>query len=386
MDACPREVHASTARPGAVALGAVLAAALVVAPACTDSRSSLTGADGEPTGSEPTPETTSCDLEMEFVTDSRAGRDGIPALTDPRTISAEQAEARGVPSPEARVVGIVLGSEMLAIPHNILWYHEIVNLNRSRVGLRLAVTYCPLTGSALAFDRSVVGGDEFGVSGLVYKNNLVMYNRRTDESLWPQMLAEARCGRGTGTELPVHPVLETTWERWRSLHPETRVVSRDTGWDRPYDTYPYSDYEQLDFFYFPMPDVSARLPLKERLLGIPGVDGGRGVAVPFGALEERGVYAAVPVDLDSGTGVVLWDAAGRAARAYHAELDGEQVKLEAGPDGIFDAATGSRWTVEGRAVDGPLEGRALEPVAEAYVAFWGAWAAFFPETEVWTDA
>ncbi len=89
MDACPREVHASTARSGAVALGVLLAAALVVAAACTDSRSSLTGADGEPTGSEPTPETTSCDLEMEFVTDSRAGRDGIPALTDPRTISAE---------------------------------------------------------------------------------------------------------------------------------------------------------------------------------------------------------------------------------------------------------------------------------------------------------
>jgi len=94
-------------------------------------------------------------------------------------------------------VGVVVGDEAMAIPHNIFWHHEIVNLNTS--GEQLTVSYCPLTGSSLAFDRGAVNGQEFGVSGLLYKNNLVMWNRTAEESLWVQMEGEAGCGPGRGT-------------------------------------------------------------------------------------------------------------------------------------------------------------------------------------------
>ena len=78
-----------------------------------------------------------------------------------------------------RVIGIEVGGQYLAIPHNILWWHEIVNFDD--LGVLLSVTYCPLTGSSMVFDRSaVVDGDSFGVSGLLFNNNLIMFNRRAD--------------------------------------------------------------------------------------------------------------------------------------------------------------------------------------------------------------
>ena len=148
--------------------------------------------------------------------------------------------------PSDRVIGIEIDGEYLAFPHNILWYHEIVNMDE----LGLAVTYCPFTGSSMVFHRATVGGDEFGVSGLLFKNNLVMYNRvggrrfvaGDEETLWPQMLAGGRCGPSEGDPLKMYPSLEIEWADWKALHPDARVVSGDTSFGRPYTRYPYGDY------------------------------------------------------------------------------------------------------------------------------------------------
>lgn len=137
------------------------------------------------------------------------------------------------------MVGLILDGEPLAVPHNVLWWHEIVNLNRG--GKQLAVTYCPLTGSSIVFDRASVEGDEFGVSGLLWQNNLIMYNRRTTESLWPQMLGQARCGPATGQSLDPYPAIEMTWEGWKKIHPNTGVVSASESLGRDRRIYPYGD-------------------------------------------------------------------------------------------------------------------------------------------------
>lgn len=140
-----------------------------------------------------------------------APRDGIPALTDPVLVSVGDGSADYL-LPTDRVIGLALAGEYIAIPHNILWWHEIVNLN----DFGLAVTYCPFTGSSMVFHRSAVDGAEFGTSGLLYKNNLVMYDRTTavdrDETLWPQMLAGGRCGPGEGVALTMSPAIEMEWE------------------------------------------------------------------------------------------------------------------------------------------------------------------------------
>ena len=99
-------------------------------------------------------------------------KDAIQALSDPSMIPADHRDADYL-LPTDRVIGIEIDGEYLAFPHNILWWHEIVNMN----ALGLAVTYCPLTGSSMVFRRDVVGGVEFGVSGFLFKNNLVMYDR-----------------------------------------------------------------------------------------------------------------------------------------------------------------------------------------------------------------
>lgn len=306
-------------------------------------------------------------------------KDAIPALLDPPTSSAAAA-ATAFLRDDDRVIGLMVDGAPLAVPLNILWHHEIVNLTAG--ALDLAVTHCPLTGSSLAFDRSGAAGAEFGVSGLLYRNNLLMYDRSAEESLWPQMARGARCGSRDGTPLAMHPVVEMRWSAWRTLHPTTRVVGSDTGWDRDYTVYPYGDYDDLHNaeLLYPLTGLDPTRPPKERVLGLP--DGRGGVAYPFGVLAEGGERAVVQ---ERGH-VVFWDATAEAAAAFRPEAGGRSLTFVVEGAGIVDVETGSVWSVDGRGVAGPLAGAVLEPMAEAYVAFWFAWAAFQPEADLWEGA
>lgn len=343
---------------------------------------SLACSGGEPTGArnpEPQPEI-SCSIPLDQVVDGGVGRDGIPALTDPRLVPASDPEADYL-LPDDRVLGIRIGEELVAVPHNILWWHEIVNFNRG--GLALAVTYCPLTGSSLVFDRSVAGGSEFGVSGLLFNNNLMMFDRTAEPSLWPQMSRGARCGPKTGDELELYPSVEISWQGWEALHPETKVVSGRTGFSRDYTRYPYGDYEELNnsVTLFPMPPIDGRRPPKERVLGIPlGGDGG--IAFPFLELGRAGRQA-VHTQVAEGPVVVLWQRSAEAAAAFFARAPGMELTFEVRDGRFVDRETGSEWDLSGTAIGGPLAGSRLEPLSDAFVAFWFAWASFQPETAIW---
>jgi hypothetical protein len=312
------------------------------------------------------------------------GRDGIPALTDPLFVSASPGPDNDYVLSHNRVVGLILDGKPLAIPHNVLWWHEIVNLNRG--GEQLAVTYCPLTGSSIVFDRASVDGNEFGVSGLLWQNNLIMYNRRTNESLWPQMLGQARCGPATGQSLDHYPAIEMTWEGWKKIHPNTEVVSASENLGRDWRIYPYGDYESLSHNAFlfgdAMPPRDPRRPAKERVLGIPDPLEG-GIAFPFGALEGLGDVGVVEAEVGGEPVVVFWDTELQAAAAYRPVRDGMLLTFSVRDGAILDNQTGGVWNIHGEGSGGAENGTRLEPVAEAYVAFWGAWAAFHPETELW---
>ena len=154
-------------------------------------------------------EPTTCDLFSNLVFDGGVGRDGIPALTTP-DIGTEDDEAllRDVD----RILGVAINGTARAYPFFVLWWHEIVNDTLG--GEPVLVTYCPLTGSGLAFDPRHDGRAlNFGVSGLLFENNLMMFDRET-ESLWPQLLLGAGCGPERGAELRRVPVVETTWGEW----------------------------------------------------------------------------------------------------------------------------------------------------------------------------
>jgi hypothetical protein len=153
-------------------------------------------------------------------------------------------------------------------------WHEIVN--DTIAGEPIAITFCPLCGSSLAFRREVNGqATTFGVSGKLFNSNLIMYNRIDDtqqsqQSYWQQETGQAIIGPAAtrGEELEFVVMSSTTWQNWKELHPQTEVLSRDTGFDsyqaaNRYDQYPYGTYEQDGELYFGIENEDTRLPLKE---------------------------------------------------------------------------------------------------------------------------
>ncbi len=342
---------------------------------------------GEPTGTgppgsprqEPRAPLLSCTIPIDQIFDGGVGKDGIPALNNPTLVPATHADADYL-LPGDRVIGLVSRDGPVAVPLNILWWHEVVNLDLP--DRRVAVTHCPLTGSSLVFDRAVAGGAEFGVSGLLFRSNLILYDRSPSESLWPQMTRAATCGEASRTPLPMVPSFEMTWAGWKDLHPDTRVVSRRTGHSRNYRVYPYGDYDRRDNFetLFPVV-VDTRRPPKERVLGIP-IAGDGGIALPFGELAFQR-QRAVHITLRDGPAVVLWDSDAAAAVAFFRTVGDTTLHFDLVSRRWVDRETGSVWSLAGHATEGPLAGTRLRPVAEAYVAFWFAWAAFQPETVIW---
>ena len=349
----------------------------LVVGGCDSSPSTGGGPGG---GGDPDFNTSNCTIPTSrLVSGCQGGADCIPSIDgitpgDDRLVAPQGTASL---SDSSRVIGMVVGDRALAVPHSILWTHEIVNVD-DWGGRSFAITYCPLTGSSLAFDRSVIDGAEFGVSGLLFDNNLVMYDRRDSQSLWPQMSRRATCGANVGASLSMVPLVEMQWDRWRQLHPDTRVVSDGGGFDRPY---PYGNYESPNTDPLVDMPVDTRRAPKERVLGLPNGSGG-GIALPFGELAKSGDVSVVRVPAGGTQATVFWSEDAQAARAF------ETSRSFSVRDGqIVDDATGSVWSVEGRAIEGSLagEGAQLTPLDTGYVAFWFAWAAFQPDTVIWTN-
>jgi len=323
------------------------------------------------------------------VADILAGarKDGIPALTDPTRLRGNGSGA-DYPELDDRIIGVLFDGEPIAVPERVFWYHEVVNVTLG--GSAVAITHCPLTGSSLAFDRGAVGDAEFGVSGLLYLNNLIMYDRSAgEESLWPQMLRGARCGDRDGVSLPMIPVIEMTWGGWLTLYPDSDVVSEATGFGFDYDDYPYGSYSEPDNrqVLYPLAEpMDLRRPPKERVLGIP--DGSGGIAFPFGELIREatdlgGDLATVRGATSDGDFVVFWDGRREGGMAFRPEMDGQPLTFEVAGGAIRDVESGSAWTVDGASTSGTYFGRTLEAVPEAFVAYWFAWPAFYADIDLW---
>ena len=192
----------------------------------------------------------------------RAGgppRDGIPALTDPNREAVGEAD-RWLEGDD-RVIGLVVGGEAVAYPIRILNWHEVVN---DVVGGRpLVVTYCTLCGTGVVFDATLGEGRMlFGVSGLLYKSDMLFFDRRT-ESLFSQLMLKAISGPLRGTELNAVPSLTTTWDAWKARHADTSVVSLVTGHFRDYGTDPYRWYRKSSQTMFPVRDADRSRGPKE---------------------------------------------------------------------------------------------------------------------------
>ena len=320
-----------------------------------------------------------CELPQDEIFFGCSGRDCIPSLTDPTLV--ETTEISYLDDTD-RVIGLMLDGKPTAIPHNILWWHEIINYDGTTD--QIAITYCPLTGSSIVFDRAAIGGAELGVSGLLYQNNLIMYDRNETEALWSQMLTGARCNSSKGVTLATVSHVEMTWGGWKELHPGTQVIAGNTGFNRNYTQYPYDDYEieNNSDLLFPMENLDCRRPPKERALGIPGEEGSA-LTFPFGKLDEMGAKAVVKTNFEGQDVLVMWDREKRSAVAFHPEtVEGAAVDISVQNDAFVDANTGSVFQLDGMATEGDLATQSLRSIEEAYVAFWFAWPAFHPNTMI----
>jgi Protein of unknown function (DUF3179) len=313
--------------------------------------------------------------------------DGIPALDHPKFVRASDVTSLKAREP---VLAVQIGDDARAYPIEIMTWHEIANDTVADVPV--AVSYCPLCNSAIAYDRRLDQRIlDFGTSGKLYQSALVMYDRQT-ESLWSHFTAQAVAGVLTGAQLRTIPVATVSWGDWRRAHPHGLVLSRDTGYDRPYGQNPYLGYDDVNTppFLF-SGEVDGRFAAKERVVGVRS--GGDAIAILNRDLKRHPVIETSV----GGRSVIVWRKPGTASAlddsdlpngrdvgatgAFEPVIDGQHLTFERTKGGFRDHETGSGWDVLGRAITGPLAGRTLTPV-EHVDTFWFAWATFLPNTRV----
>jgi len=264
------------------------------------------------------------------------GRDCIPSIDNPKFETAEEADTWLLA--DDRIFALDYNGATRAYPQRIMNWHEIVNDEANDTPI--AVTFCPLCGSALAFERKVDGViTEFGVSGKLHNSDLVMYDRY-EGNLWQQITGEAIVGPAARRDeiLVKVPIITVEWSQWRAEHPDTEVLSRDTGFSRNYDQYPYGTYEQND----------------ELLFGVKGLDNSLQIKTPVYGIEVDGLSKAYPESVFEKSNKFT-DKLGAVALNLSKDSDGNVMITRAGT------------------------GEEIIPIR----LFWFAWAAFHPNTELY---
>ncbi|MBI2451731.1 DUF3179 domain-containing protein [Candidatus Pacearchaeota archaeon] len=265
---------------------------------------------------------------------------GIPALAEKniKFVSVEEAD-EWIEDNELVLALNYKGVERV-YPLQILVWHEIANDNVA--GDPILITYCPLCGSGIAYERKIeINGEKietrFGTSGKLYNSNLVMYDEETD-TYWQQIDGKAIIGELTGQELKEISIDTVVWRDWKSSHKNSEVLSQETGFSRQYGRDPYGNYYEDSFLIFDVENRDDRIHPKTVVLGI----------------EIEGNYKAYRED-DLIKEKVIED-----------EIDGVRIRIERGNDGIVK-----------------IENIETEEEIVKERDFWFAWYAFHPETELY---
>ena len=342
----------------------------------TGTTGSNTSTTGSNTGSSSSSSDENWLIPVSQVKDGGPGKDGIPSIQRPIFISSTDSEANYLKDSDL-VIGIVRGTEIKAYPHIILDWHEIVNDNIN--GEFIALNYCPLTGTAFSWNREINGVvTNFGVSGLLYNANLILYDRLTDSN-WSQIRLQCVNGELKGEFPKTFKVVETTWGMWKKLYPNTKVLSTRTGFSRSYGIYPYGDYNtNNNNFIFSVNPLNTRLPSKERVFAI--IENNKTKVYRFS---------------DFGNGKVIKDSfngkdyliVGNKDVISSYELTGDFVSLNYVYDFndseyFFKDRTGNKYTIFGEVIEGPKNGQNLVNPTSV-VSYWFAIAAFYPNPDVY---
>lgn len=313
-------------------------------------------------------------IPISDVLDGGPGKDGIPALENPDFALAHQIS---YVDDDDLVIGFKNGNDIRAYPHAILDWHEIVNDNIGDISV--AVTYCPLTGTGIGWNRRINGTETtFGVSGLLYNTNLIPYDRATNSN-WSQILNESVNGNLLGEKADLIYLFETDFKTWKTMYPTTKVVSVITGFNRTYGITPYGDYATNNsFFIFPV-DKDPRLPLKQRVMAI--VDGTDAKAYTFDNFNSENIIN----DTFKGNNYMV---VGNANFIVAFQLKGDYETLDFqyafdGSEVLMTDNENNSWNVFGEAISGPRVGEKLAN-ASSFMAYWFSVPAFYA-TDIYSN-
>jgi hypothetical protein len=330
--------------------------------------------------------------------DNLLPRDAIPSIDDPKFATIEVADS--FMDPDEQVIGLIINGDARAYPLAILSSHEIVNDVVG--GEPVAVTWCPLCYTALVFSREVESHSQplnFGVSGKLLRNTLVMYDRQS-RSLWSQLYGAAIDGEMAGTRLAFFPSLLTSWQAWKAEQLETLVLSKpftceqfncgtySTNPRGSYDIDPYASYynsAEEGVLNRQVPREEGRLigKAKKRVLGLRFGSVQR--AYPFTVLKDQGLIH----DTINDVPIVIWfEQDTESGTAYLRKLDDHVLTFDEDqeePGILVDQETGGRWSAAtGIALSGPLEGRRLDALVVT-PAFEFGWYGYFPNSQTYTN-
>ncbi|MDC9723003.1 MAG: DUF3179 domain-containing protein [Urechidicola sp.] len=298
-------------------------------------------------------------------------KDGIPKLDSPTMVTATQATYL---SDIDIVFGLVINGEARAYPKRILAWHEFLTEDIGKQSI--AVVYCTLCGTVIIYDTEFNSvKHKLGTSGFLYRSNKLMYDQAT-QSLWSTILGQPLVGplADQNIELSTLPVETTTWGKWRERHPNTQVLSIETGHTRNYDEgEAYKDYFADDKLMFPVLRLDIRLSNKARVfIPRPKNYTSQPLAVSVEYLKRKRIYQN---QIEEQRLLIITENNG-ASRAY--AIDEQQFKSY--KDGRLLDNKGEVWKVKDGALIGPEKQRLSR--LPSHEVFWFAWINVFPETRI----
>ncbi len=317
------------------------------------------------------------------VYDGGPGKDGIPALSNPAFVSPAEATYL---SSSSRVLVYKNDNNVRIYPHAILNWHEIINDNVS--GTKITISYCPLTGSGIGYESKVEQEGisketTFGVSGLLYNTNLILYDRLTD-SYWSQMRLQCVGGELKGQYPDFVPLLETSFASAKQMFPTATVVSSNTSIysENQYKRYPYGDYRtNNNNLIFPVSPDDNRLPRKERVLGIVSETVKR-------VYRFKNFSNSIQVINDDLGGIPVVIAGSKsfdfisAFRRPSPSVTMQETSLAL--PAVMEDSNGNIYSVLGEVIQGAALGSRLKTV-QSFTAFWFSFGAFYPGIEIYGE-
>ena len=273
--------------------------------------------------------------------------------------------------------------DVRAYPKRILAVHELA---RDRVGgVELAIVYCTLCGTVIPYEVELSGEHRtFGTSGLLYRSNKLMFDEES-MSLWSTLEGRPVIGKlaGQDLELKFRPVVTTTWKEWRTLHPDTVVLSIDTGVESDYsEGAAYRDYFRTDRLMFGVPKRDKRLKNKDEVLTLllrpkgAAPDAERKALALSGKFLKKNRIHHVSF---AGYDLVVVTSQKGANRVYDAS---QRRFVKQRKDGLLQDTEGRRWNLTEDALRSEDASLAPLPRVPARRAFWFGWYAQFPTTEL----